>query len=76
MVSAGDSASGMGEKDQGSGQPGKDGGSGRLVDAPKNHFNDHLSVTVGQYGASDMNAYKGGMLKLKSDPSTRMSLKY
>ena len=76
MVSTGDSASGMGEKDQGSGQPGKDGGSGRLVDAPKYHFNDRLSVTFGQYGASEVNAYNGGILKSKSDPSTRMSLHY
>ena len=72
--SAGDSASGMGDKDTGSGKPGKDDGSGRLmVDAQKDHFNDvdRLSVTVGQYGASEVNAYKGGMLKSKSDPSTR-----
>jgi len=76
LVSAGDSASGMREKDPGSGQPGKDGGSGRLVDAQKDHFNDRLSVTVGQYGVSEVNAYKGGMLKSKSDPSTRMNLRY
>ena len=76
MVSAGDSASGMGDKDPGSGQPGKDGGSGKLGDAQKNHFNDRLSVTVGQYGEPEANAYNGGMLKSKSDLSTRISVQY
>ena len=66
----------MGDKDPGSGQPGKDGRSGKSVDAQKNHFNDRLSVTVGQYGAPEANAYSGGMLKSKSDLSRRMSVQY
>lgn len=61
MVSTGDSASGMGDKDSASGKPEKDGGSGRLVDAQID----------GQYGVSEVNAYKGGILKAKSDPSKR-----
>ena len=60
----------MGDKDPGSGQPGKDGESEKSLDAQKDRFNDRLYVTVGQYGASEANAYKGGMLKSKSDPST------
>jgi len=67
----------MGDKDSGSGKPGKDEGSGGLkVDAQKDHFDDadRLFVTVGHYGASEVNAYKGGMLKSKSDPSMRISL--
>ena len=63
----------MGDKDLGSGQPGKDGEKGKLVDAQKDRFNDRLYVTVGQHGVPEANAYKGGMLKSKSDPSTRMS---
>lgn len=69
MVAASDSASGMRDKDSGSGKQGKGGGSGELI-------NDRLSVTVGQYGASDVNAYKGGILKSKSDPSTKISLQH
>lgn len=50
-------------KDAASGKPPRDGGSGGLAD-------DSVSATVGQYGASEMNVYKGGILKPKSDPST------
>ena len=56
-------------KDSGSGKPGRDGGSGGMVDVHGDDFNDSVSVTVGQYGASEVNAYKGGILKPKSDPS-------
>lgn len=63
----------MGDKDPASGQPGKDGESGKSLDAQQDRFNDRLYVTVGQYGAPETNAYKGGMLKSKSDPSTRIS---
>ena len=73
LLSAGDSASGMGDKDPGSGKPGKDSALGGLDDAPKYHFNDSLSVTVGQYGASKVNASNEGMLKSKSDPSKGIS---
>ncbi|XP_078351272.1 uncharacterized protein LOC144636011 [Oculina patagonica] len=53
-----DSASGMGDKGSASGKPGKNTGSGGLVDAQID----------GQHGASEVNAYKGGILKTKSDP--------
>ena len=49
----------MGDKDSASGKPEKDGGSGRLGDIRKD----------GGYSVSEVNAYRGGILKAKSDPS-------
>ena len=49
----------MGDKDSASGKPEKDGGSGRLDDIRKD----------GEYSASEVNTYRGGILKSKSDPS-------
>lgn len=61
MLSTGDSASGIGDKDSASDKTEKDSGSGRLGDSRKD----------GGYSASEVNAYRGGILKAKSDPSKK-----
>ena len=50
---------GMGDKERVSSKPRKNSGSGGLADVHKDE----------QYGVSEVNAYKGGILKAKFDPS-------
>ncbi|PFX14742.1 hypothetical protein AWC38_SpisGene21074 [Stylophora pistillata] len=60
---SGESVSGMGSsKDIGSGKPGRVSGSKVLHNSP-----DRMSATDGPNGASEMNAYRGGMRKPKVD---------
>ena len=68
----GESVSGMGSnKDIGSGKPGRVSGSKVLHNSP-----DRMSATDGPNGASEMNAYRGGMRKPKVDSSEDIFFPY
>lgn len=49
-------------------------GSGGMVDVQIDDHKDAVSVKVGTYGSSEVNSYKGGKPKSKSDPSMNKSI--
>ena len=49
-------------------------GSGGMVDVQIDDHKGAVSVNVGTYGLSEVNSYKGGKPKSKSDPSMNKSI--